>query len=614
MENNPLNNPLDNSRMATNLERMAANRFVAIRFVKKISWYSWLILFVAISISFVGISGANAASLYFSPSSGSHATGATLSVSVYVSSADQAMNAASGVISFPSDKLEVTSLSKSGSIFTLWVQEPSFSNSVGTVNFEGIVLNPGFTGSNGKVITITFRTKVAGNAPLTFSSGSALANDGKGTNILTGLGNAAFSLGGATPTTIPEATTPVEPGTPEAPAISSPTHPDQDNWYSNSNPKFNWAVPSGATAVRIMYDRFPNSTPTMVYSPTISEKKLENIKDGIYYFHVQLKNAKGWGEISRFRFKIDTQPPEPFKIKFIDGNNTQNPRPTIVFDTTDSLSGVNYYKIKIGEGDFFNVAPEIVKTNPYTLLLQNPGRRNVLVQAFDKAENYSVDVEEFNIEPLESPVITKSPKDLESGEILKVSGESKYPNSQIIIWLQRERDDPRSYTINSDQNGIFAFVADEKLRDGVYKLWAEAVDARGARSLPSEKITVVIAKSAILRIGNLAVSLLAVIIPLVALIFTLLFAIWYGWHKFASFRKKLKNLRKEVREAESALHKTFDILKEDIHEQVKLLEKTKTKRRLTEEEEKIIKQLRKDLDNTEKFVMKEIKDIEKEVK
>ncbi len=56
------------------------------------------------------------------------------------------------------------------------------------------------------------------------------------------------------------------------------------------------------------------------------------------------------------------------------------------------------------------------------------------------------------------------------------------------------------------------------------------------------------------------------------------------------------------------------MLKEAIREQIKMLEKTKTKRQLTEEEEKIINRLKKDLDDAEKFVRKEIEDIEKEVK
>lgn len=554
---------------------------------------------------------ASAATLSFSPSSGEYAVGKTLSVSVYVSSTDQAMNAASGVISFPNDKLEVTALSKTGSIFTLWVQEPSFSNSAGTVNFEGIVLNPGFIGSNGKAITITFRTKAAGNTPLTFSSGSALANDGKGTNILTGMGNAQFSLGGVAPT-IPESTTPsVVSGAPSAPQISSPTHPDPNKWYAQKDAKFTWAVPSGVTGVRLLVGKIPSAIPTVVYTPAISEKEITGSADGIWYFHVQLRNASGWGEVSHFRFQIDTKPPEPFAIKLIDGSETENPRPTVVFNTTDSLSGIDYYKIKIGEGDFFSVSPEIVvKSNPYTLPIQLSGKRNILVQAYDKAGNYTVATEEFIIKPIETPTITEYPKELASGEILVVKG-TTYPNAKVIIWLQREKDDPKSLNITSDQDGKFTFTADEKLNDGIYQLWAEVVDARGAKSLPSEKITIAVAKSAIFSVGSWAVSLLAIIIPLIALIFVLLFIVWYGWHKFSLLRKRI---RKEVREVETTLHRAFDMLKEDIREQIKLLEKTRGRRQLTEEEDKIVKQLKKDLDTAEKFVKKEIEDIEKEVK
>ena len=141
--------------------------------------------------------GAEAAILNFSPPSGAYTIGNTFSVSVFVSSVDQAMNAASGAVSFLADKLEVISLSKTGSIFTLWVQEPSFSNTAGTINFEGIVLNPGFTGSAGKAITINFKAKAAGDAAVNFSSGSVLANDGKGANILASLGGAQFNLSNA---------------------------------------------------------------------------------------------------------------------------------------------------------------------------------------------------------------------------------------------------------------------------------------------------------------------------------------------------------------------------------------------------------------------------------
>src|SRR3989338_410193 len=138
-----------------------------------------------------------AATLGFSPSTLSRAVENTFSVSVYVSSTDQAINAVSGVVSFPPGMLEVVGISKTNSIMSFWVQEPSFSNANGTVNFEGIAFNPGFTGSRGTVLSITFRAKNSGQAPVSFSSGTVLANDGIGTNILTSIGSANFSITGA---------------------------------------------------------------------------------------------------------------------------------------------------------------------------------------------------------------------------------------------------------------------------------------------------------------------------------------------------------------------------------------------------------------------------------
>ena len=131
--------------------------------------------------------------------------GQTTTVNVFVST-DQAMNAASGIVSFPSATLEVVSVSKTNSIATLWIQDPSFSNIAGTVSFEGVVLNPGFTGASGRFITITFRGKSEGTAPLSFLSGSVLANDGQGTELLTGTSGANIVV--TQRTTLPPAPTP----------------------------------------------------------------------------------------------------------------------------------------------------------------------------------------------------------------------------------------------------------------------------------------------------------------------------------------------------------------------------------------------------------------------
>jgi len=135
-----------------------------------------------------------AASLTFSPQSGTYTAGSKITVNVYVSSADQSMNAVSGTLSFPTDLLSVSSISKSSSIISLWTIEPNFSNNAGSVNFEGIVLNPGFIGSNGKIISVTFTARSVGTANIAFNSGSVLANDGTGTSLPTTLGKAQFTI------------------------------------------------------------------------------------------------------------------------------------------------------------------------------------------------------------------------------------------------------------------------------------------------------------------------------------------------------------------------------------------------------------------------------------
>lgn len=135
-----------------------------------------------------------AATLRVVPSTASVSSGETISVAVSISSTDQAMNATEGVVTFPTNLLQVASISKSGSILGLWVQEPTYSNTVGTVNFEGIALNPGYQGANGTVLTIVFRARAEGSAPLSIADASVLANDGNGTEILTNTSGGTVSI------------------------------------------------------------------------------------------------------------------------------------------------------------------------------------------------------------------------------------------------------------------------------------------------------------------------------------------------------------------------------------------------------------------------------------
>ena len=151
---------------------------------------------------FAAAAFAEAASLRFVPQTGTFYKDENFTVNVTVD-ADVPINAAQGLVTFPTEYLEVISVQRNNinSIIDLWVQKPSFSNAgeVGNVSFEGVALNPGFIGEAGVVTQITFQVKKAGTADLYFAEFSILANDGVGTNVATANGSARFTLSPARP-------------------------------------------------------------------------------------------------------------------------------------------------------------------------------------------------------------------------------------------------------------------------------------------------------------------------------------------------------------------------------------------------------------------------------
>src|SRR3989338_8852607 len=134
------------------------------------------------------------ASLFISPPGGDYRVGSTFSVLVNVNSGGAAINAATAQINFDHTKLSVVSLGYSQSVFTLWPHQPTWDNSAGAINFTGGLPSPGFTGSDGALLRITFKANALGMSSMVFVSGSVLANDGIGTNIADNLKGAVFRI------------------------------------------------------------------------------------------------------------------------------------------------------------------------------------------------------------------------------------------------------------------------------------------------------------------------------------------------------------------------------------------------------------------------------------
>lgn len=550
-----------------------------------------------------------AANLYPYPATGSYTTGQSFSVAIYVSSADQELNAASGIISFPKDKLEVTSLSKNGSIISLWAQEPQFSNTAGSINFEGIILNPGYQGTAGKILTINFKAKVSGEAPLTFISGSILANDGQGTNILSSLGSALYAI--EVPLSGPAAeqgeSKAVIVGTPPAPLVTSVTHPYSDSWYKSTEPEFSWNLPTGTESVHLLVSKSPQVTPIVAYTPAINYKKLDSLDNGIWYFHVQLKNQNGWGGVTHFRFQIDNQSPDYFNIELQPEDDTTEPVRSFNFSAHDAISGIQSYEIQIDGGETLTWDDD--GSHLYKTPILPPGHHTAVFKALDGAENFLVQTAEFVIDPLATPVINEYPKILSSDEPLIIKGQS-YPDSEIIIWLQREAAEPQSFRAETDENGSFVFLPDEKLRNGIYTMWAETVDQRGAKSLPTEKYTILIQPTMFWQIGNWTISFLSIIIPLIALIFFLVALVWRIWRQLNNLRTRVK---KEANEVHKTFHKEITTLKRLAQKNTKLMGKFLTKEKLTKKEKETLHKLKEDMEQAIKKVDKEIEDVNRQV-
>lgn len=123
----------------------------------------------------------------------------TFTVELAVNAQGQAINNAEGILFFPTNLVEVKSINLGGSIFSLWVEQPTFSNRDGTISFNGGIPTPGYNGANGRILTATFQAKSLGTANLNLKDGAIRLNDGLGTNAFNGSNALSIKIVSPTP-------------------------------------------------------------------------------------------------------------------------------------------------------------------------------------------------------------------------------------------------------------------------------------------------------------------------------------------------------------------------------------------------------------------------------
>jgi hypothetical protein len=371
-----------------------------------ISYFNLLLLILG--LFFVSSFTVDAADLVISPSTGSYSSGQTFTATVRAVPGGDSVNAVEASMTFDPDLLSVVSVNKTGSVFSLWTTEPTFSNAAGTISFGGGSPSP-FT-STSNLLNITFRTVANGDAAVDFNTASVLAADGLGTDVYEdGIGASYTVAVSDTPTPTPSPTPTPTPGTegddggdendeaiifgdpPRPPEIGSPIFLDPDVWYNTTDGVFTWTLPFDVSAVAIEVsddsENIPQDSEEAIIDPPNEEFVVnsENVSDGVQYISINFENQVGWGAVTNRKLKIDTTPPEAFTV---DVNPSPKPDgfPLLNFNANDVTSGIDYYEMTVAENEPLRVSPDEAELG-YLLRDLEDGTYTVSVVAVDMAGN-----------------------------------------------------------------------------------------------------------------------------------------------------------------------------------------------------------------------------------
>ena len=312
--------------------------------------------------------------IFPSPAAGTFLEGSVFEIPIYANTNGVNINTIDLQINFDPAKLAIVRPSGDKSIIGVWLEPPTYSNTKGTARLVGIIPN-GIVTDSGLIAAITFKAIAIGQAKVTIAQATrVLANDGIGTELATEFKRGIYNI---------------TPQPPAGPRVFSETHSFENHWYNNPNPVLAWDKDSGITAFSYVLDNMPFTVPENVSSTADTVKAYENLKDGLWYFHIKALKQGVWGAATHFLVKIDTTPPAEFTptVDFVTASVIN--RYLVSFFTTDNLSGIDHYEIGVIEKNkSTEESPVFIQTeSPYQLPVLSSNDLRVIVRAFDKAGN-----------------------------------------------------------------------------------------------------------------------------------------------------------------------------------------------------------------------------------
>jgi hypothetical protein len=273
---------------------------------------------------------------------------------------------------------------------------------------------------------------------------------------------------------------------------------------------------------------------------------------------------------------------------------------------SDALSGIDYFKVVPDSEESINVKADKNSEASAEIPFSTAGEHKIRIYAYDKAGN-SIETEISIVASIISKLsIDSYPARIKVNESIEASGSAPYPYAQIRISLKNSDSVVETYKVKSDSYSRFNFISQPITKEGGYILWAEIVNNNGKISYSSDKLYITVVEPLLLQIGSFTIGLMKVLIPALILLIIFLLILLYGWFKFFALYRRV---RKEGREAEIVIGKSFDILRKDLKEYIVKLRKAESIRKLTIEEVEFLEQFEEKLSDAESAIEKEVEDI-----
>lgn len=535
--------------------------------------------------------------------------GDTITASIYVNAGGEAINNVEGELSV--SNLQIQSISSSDSVLNMWVEQPT--NTLTDASFNGGVLNPGYSGSSGKVVTVYLKATGEGVGTLSFDSASVRANDGLGTDVLKTKTGLSLNISTNVTPVIESPAVPVDsvpaintPSTTslKAPVIHSSTVPNSDLWYDVKDVTFTWDIPRNTTGLKTLLGEYPESEPTVLYDSVIKTKTISDIGDGVWYFHLKYRTSEGLSKTAHKKIKIDTTAPESITLK---EEILETGLLKIDISAYDKTSYITKFIISTpGESNI--EITDITKegNSEFIFPATYTGSKEITVQAFDSANNTYEENFSINFPKIKVPEIIEHPSEVSKGESFVVSGISDYPNSRAELKVTLSNGEVDTYTTQTKEDGSFVFEIESIKTKGELSASVQIFVGDSQIPISSQNIKINIAGLNFMQGAQNLLDSLLIIVPIIILIAVLILVLYIvGKRVMRNTEDKERRIR--IKRIEKETTELIDSLKTLIVHDIHLIGADRSIVDIEEIEGVLLKNLLKDFKDVEKRIANRLK-------